>query len=182
MSLDPFEILIDIERSCRSQSKSIPHKRESGQVWQGIGFITANKHFLSPLTEIKEVLTTPRITPLPAAAPWFLGVANLRGHVLPVTDLEAFLFGTRHTLSTASRVLVVNFEKTGVGFLVQQVLGVQRLLNKTMKTIIEEEMVEGVKEHLQGEFIDGLTQWFVLSLQSLSQTAQFYHVVREAGA
>jgi len=170
-----------MERQCRAHAKPIPSQREAGQIWQGIGFLTADKHFLAPLTEIKEVLTVSHITPLPAAAPWFLGVSNLRGQVLPVTDLEAFLFGRQHRLKDSSRILVVDFEKTGVGFLVQQVVGVQRFLNKTMKTMIEDEMTEEVKAHLQGEFVNELSRWYVLSLKNLSQTGQFYHVVKEQG-
>lgn len=182
MSKDPFEVLIDIERKCRNQAKVIPHLEEVGEAWQGVGFIAANKYFLTPLTEVKEVLTTPAITPLPAAAPWFLGVANLRGEVLPVTDLGAFLFGNKQVLTPDTRILIVDFERKGIGFLVQQVLGVQRFLNKNMQTVIEGDIAEEIKTHLQGEFVNEVSRWYVLSLKSLSQTGQFYHVVKEAGA
>jgi twitching motility protein PilI len=181
MSLDAFETLIDIERQCRAYAKVIPLQRVAGQIWQGIGFITANKNFLSPLQDVKEVLTPSLITPFPAAAPWFLGIITLRGQVLPVTDLECFLFGSKHELSDTSRILVVDFEKTGVGFLVEHVVGVERFLDKTMKTVIEGEIANEVKANLQGEFVDELSRWYVLSLKNLSQTGQFYHVVKESG-
>lgn len=185
MAQDPFAILIDIERKCRSQAKAIPHLEALGEVWQGIGFLAGNQHFLSPLSEVKEVLTAPRITPLPSSVPWFLGVSNLRGHVLPITDLAAFLLtgeSKTQALTPSARVLVVDFEQGAVGFLVTQVLGVQRFQSKTLKTVIEEKISDEVKAHIQGKFESGTTPWYVLSLKSLSQTGQFYHVVKEAGA
>lgn len=180
MALDPFEVLIDIERKCRKHAKPIPHQQEAGQVWQGIGFVIGDKHFLAPLKEIKEVLAVPLMTSIPAAAPWFLGVTNLRGQVLPVTDLQAFLFNSQQRFGDDARLLVVDFEKTGVGFLVQQVLGVKKFLNDSMKTIIEDEGLKSVGSYLQGEFSTGSSKEYVLSLKKLSQTAQFYHVVRES--
>lgn len=182
MSHDPFELLIDIERKCKANAKPLPHKQEGGQIWQGIGFVSSNLHFLAPLKEVKEVLTLPAMTALPASADWFMGVASLRGQVLPITDLQCFLQGEKQTITPMSRILVVDFEKTGVGFMVPQVLGVQRFLDKTLQTSIENGIDPNIKEHLQGEFINEVSKWYVLSLKNLSQTGQFYHVVQEAGA
>lgn len=179
MSNDPFETLIDIERKCRSQAKPIPHSEEVSESWQGIGFITANQYFLSSITAVKEVLTTPPITALPDAAPWFLGVTNLRGHVLPVTDLEGFLFGSQHRITSTSRILVIDFEKTSIGFLVQQVLGIQRFAKKTLQTTIEDERMRDVKAHIEGKFVNELASWYILNLKSISQTGQFYHIIKE---
>lgn len=182
MQKDPFETLIDIERKCRSQAKPIPHPVEVDEVWQGIGFITANHYFLSSLTEVKEILTKGLMTPLPNAVPWFLGVANLRGQILPVTSLEAFLFGSKEKTTTTSRILVIDFEKKSAGFLVEQVLGIQSFSKKTMQALVENEIKEEVKAHIQGKFVNEVATWYVLTLKSLSQTTQFCHVMKEVSA
>ena len=51
--------------------------------------------YLLPLAEAGEIFTEARVMPLPHTQPWFQGVANLRGDLHGVVDLEAFLGGHR---------------------------------------------------------------------------------------
>lgn len=51
--------------------------------------------YLLPLSEAGEIFTEARVMPLPNTQPWFQGVANLRGDLHGVVDLEAFLGGHR---------------------------------------------------------------------------------------
>lgn len=51
--------------------------------------------YLLPLAEAGEIFTSARVMPLPNTQPWFQGVANLRGDLHGVVDLEAFLGGHR---------------------------------------------------------------------------------------
>ena len=43
------------------------------------------------LTDVREVVPEPFLTPLPGAPPAVLGVVNLRGEVVPVLDTAALL-------------------------------------------------------------------------------------------
>lgn len=43
------------------------------------------------LTDVREVVPDPLLTPVPGAPPAVLGVANLRGEVVPVLDTAALL-------------------------------------------------------------------------------------------
>jgi twitching motility protein PilI len=47
--------------------------------------------FLLPLREAGEIFALAPILPVPHSHGWFLGVANLRGHLHGVVDLAAFL-------------------------------------------------------------------------------------------
>jgi purine-binding chemotaxis protein CheW len=38
------------------------------------------------LALVREVVRAPRVAPVPGAPPWLLGLANLRGQVVPVVD------------------------------------------------------------------------------------------------
>jgi len=190
MSLDAFEILLEMENDCRTHSRPLPRQKDIGKNWQGIGFITLNYHCVVPIDEVKEILTVPVQTPLPASASWFKGVANLRGHPLPITDLQGFLIGgeqsePRSALETPhSRILVVDFNKSDVGFLVQQVLGVQRFLEKTLmplEKITVEEIDQKFKPFLKGAFKEENTLWYILSLKSITETAEFYRIAKEVG-
>ena len=47
--------------------------------------------FLLPLHEAGEIFALAPIVPVAHVRPWFLGVANLRGHLNGIVDLAAFL-------------------------------------------------------------------------------------------
>ncbi len=52
---------------------------------------TAGVGFLFPLKEAGEIFPMSPLLAVPRTAPWFLGVANLRGHLHGVVDLARFL-------------------------------------------------------------------------------------------
>ena len=40
---------------------------------------------------VREVIRSPEVTPLPASAPVFIGVCNVRGDIVPILDTSALL-------------------------------------------------------------------------------------------
>lgn len=60
-----------------------------GQSWLAIE--CGGRGFLLPLREAGEIFALALIVPVPYSHPWFLGVANLRGHLHGVVDLAGFL-------------------------------------------------------------------------------------------
>jgi twitching motility protein PilI len=52
---------------------------------------SAGVGFLLPLKEAGEIFPMAPVLPVPHTLPWFLGVANLRGHLHGVVDLARFL-------------------------------------------------------------------------------------------
>ena len=60
-----------------------------GQQWLAIE--CGGRGFLLPLPEAGEIFPLAPILPVPHAHRWFLGVANLRGHLHGVVDLAGFL-------------------------------------------------------------------------------------------
>lgn len=60
-----------------------------GQSWLAIE--CGGRGFLLPLREAGEIFAPAPILPVPYSHSWFLGVANLRGHLHGVVDLARFL-------------------------------------------------------------------------------------------
>ena len=60
-----------------------------GQSWLAIE--SSGRGFLLPLREAGEIFALAPILPVPYSHRWFLGVANLRGHLHGVVDLAGFL-------------------------------------------------------------------------------------------
>ncbi len=120
-----FEMLSDIDRRCKLNAVKIPHQMGTERDWRGISFRLGAFNFVCAMQDIAEVLTWPSIIPLPSARSWFRGEANVRGRLVPITDLQGFITGMPHKPGTHSRVLVVHFKKYANGFSVEQVLGIK---------------------------------------------------------
>lgn len=67
--------------------------RRGGQEydWQGVVFEIGGQRLVAPMGQVSEVLAMPEYTSLPLVKPWMLGIANIRGRLLPITDLSQFL-------------------------------------------------------------------------------------------
>jgi twitching motility protein PilI len=175
--MGPFETLLDIERDCKAYAINIPRQIISEKDWFGIGFKSSGYNFVCPMYEISEVLIWPSITEVPGAHPWFKGVANLRGRMLPVTDVEGFVIGKPHSESDDSRVLVTAFEGNLYGFAVAQVLGIERFFGAEKRAMEKFEEVKAYLPYAQGIFEREHRPWVILSFQDMIKATEFYHVI-----
>jgi Chemotaxis signal transduction protein len=103
----PFEILARYERLSLAHASDTQDKLEAPGLWRGIGFRVGSRLLVSGIDEINELLAVPVLTPVPGTQPWLLGVANVRGNLVPVVDFARFLFGERTQQSDRTRLLVV---------------------------------------------------------------------------
>jgi twitching motility protein PilI len=122
-------LLRAIEQRCRSQAAGLPQQQEPPKSWEGVVFSILDTQLVVPLSEVVEMLPLPPvITRVPGARSWVRGVANNRGTLLPLIDLQAFLGGTPIAGDRRTRVLVVNHGEINAGLLVQNVVGMRHLM------------------------------------------------------
>lgn len=107
-------------------------KRQKGEhlsastQWLGVAFSLGGEQLVAPLGDIAEVLSMPDVTPVPLSKPWMTGVANVRGRLLPITNLGQFLgLPTNQGRTQTKKLLVVDQSKIFSGLLVDDVLGIQ---------------------------------------------------------
>ncbi|CAM5246535.1 chemotaxis protein CheW [Rhodanobacter lindaniclasticus] len=134
----PFEILARYERLSLAHASDTQDKFEAPGLWRGIGFRVGSRLLVSGIDEINELLAVPVLTPVPGTQPWLLGVANVRGNLVPVVDIGRFLFGERTQHSDRSRLLVVRQGGGSVALLVDEVLG-QRTVDAEQRQQAQEE-------------------------------------------
>jgi twitching motility protein PilI len=72
-----------------SERLSAARTQPSGKSWLAVE--CSGLGFLFPLREAGEIFPLAAMQPVPHSQPWFLGVANLRGHLHGVVDLAGFL-------------------------------------------------------------------------------------------
>ena len=128
MTQTAIDILQGIQRATHEHAAPMPLKESNEPVWQGIGFQLGGVRMVSPMGEVSELLQPPKVAYLPGVKPWVLGVANVRGSLIPIIDLHKLL-GLESTVSpTLWRVLVVDDGHVAAGFLVELSLGIQHFM------------------------------------------------------
>ena len=82
----------------------------------------ASTYYLVPEAHVTELERVPRVTTVPRAPAWLCGVTNLRGDIVSVIDLRAYLGLPPHT-TAAGRMLVVRLldEPFATGLIVDAV-------------------------------------------------------------
>jgi twitching motility protein PilI len=137
-NLTPFEILARYERLSLAHAQDVQDRMEAPGLWRGIGYRVGSRLFVSAIDEINELLAVPVLTPVPLTQPWLLGVANVRGNLVPVIDFGRFLFGERTQPTERTRLLIVRQGGGGVALMVDEVFG--------QRTVDEEQRREAIAE------------------------------------
>ena len=125
-----FDTLLDYEARSLAHVPGRPESVEAAGHWRGVGFRLGQRRLVSSFDEVMEILPMPAVTPVPGAQPWMLGVANVRGTLLPVVDLKQFLEGERTVVHDGQRMLVVRQAGGNVAVLIDELYG-QRTFNDT---------------------------------------------------
>lgn len=98
-------------------------KKDQGHRMQLIIFKLGNEEYALSIEHIKEVVLTPRIAKMPQTPPYIKGVANIRGNIIAILDLEE-KFGiekNENLVSTGNYTLVLENNNFKAGFLVREV-------------------------------------------------------------
>jgi twitching motility protein PilI len=159
----PFELLQAMER--RSRDAHAGRDEGAGlSEWVGVGFRIGEEQFVAERDQVREVLMLPESsTRVPGAHRWLLGIANLRGHLLPLVDVKLLLGSGRTTLRRTARVISVNHREVPAGLVVDEVLGFRRfgdheLSNEGIETIVR------CDRFLKGAYRRGEDSWPVFDL------------------
>ncbi|GAA6175422.1 chemotaxis protein CheW [Sulfitobacter pacificus] len=84
-------------------------------------FRLAEQEYALDIMSVREIRGWTHATSLPHAPPYMKGVINLRGTVLPVMDLASRLGMAERKQNERSVIIVVNYEDTMTGLLVDAV-------------------------------------------------------------
>ena len=138
-----------------------------------VAFEVCGTRFLTPLGDLKEIIYVPSaITPVPRIQQWMRGVANVRGSLLPIVDLQRFLCGTEQGMSADNRVLIVNREGLVVGLQVPSVHGLRHVPPEAVDGALAPDTGEMNEFVDSGCDLEGET-WPVFSIDALVHNPKF---------
>lgn len=105
----------------RKEAAAYTQKAETGERIQLIIFKLGKEEYAMNIDQIKEVVLTPKIARVPQTADYIKGVANIRGNIIAIMDLEERFNLTSVSQANAHYTLVVESEEFKVGILVKEV-------------------------------------------------------------
>jgi twitching motility protein PilI len=175
----PFELLTEIERRSRKMHSG-SGGADAPNEWVGVGFRIGDERFVASRDSVREVLMLPDgMTRVPGAKRWLLGIANLRGHLLPLVDVKLLLGSGRTSLRRTTRVVSVNHREIPAGLVVDEVLGLRRFGNHEFTAEWQETAVR-CDRFLTGAYRRGDEIWPTLDLFSFIESNLFLQASAEA--
>ncbi|MCP4992441.1 MAG: chemotaxis protein CheW [Gammaproteobacteria bacterium] len=166
------QVLRDIERRSRQMGAGLPQEEVIQSVAECVPFSVGGVGLVAPLSEVREILNYPSsVTRAPGTKKWVSGVANIRGNLLPIIDLQIFLGGNPILIGRRSRVLVINHQNLFVGLLVGDVQGMRHFQEQQRVTVPN--ITGPVGQYVRTAFSDGDKVWPVFSMNLLAESPGF---------
>ncbi len=175
--VDPFAILVEYEHKSLTHVAGLPEQLDAPGLWRGVGYRIGQRRLASGFDEVVEILPMPQVTPVPGSQPWMLGVANIRGNLLPTVDLKQFLEGERTVLHEGQRVLIVRQPGGDVAVTIDELFGQRSFLEE--QALAEEELpASNLAAGRYAHFVDRAYRqsdqaWGIFSLDRLARTPEF---------
>ncbi len=169
---DIISLLHDMERRSKHKAAGLDQQDTAGQSWTAIGFRIGQQHFVTPLSETREVFPVPeQITPVPKSQRWVFGIVNLRGELLPVFDLNLFLYDQPVKLTKRSRIIVINDNEVVSSVTVDEVFGLKHFQQQPEPILSEQSAALPV--YVTGTVSQQEIEWQVFSFRHLVSDPRF---------
>ncbi len=171
-SREILSLLRDVEARSRRNALGLPQQTEIRRFWEGVLFSVSGVRLVAALADLAEILNYPTaVTPVPGTQAWVRGIANVRGSLLPIVDLQQFLGGRPSVTDRRSRVLVIRHEATSVGLLVGEVFGMRHFSEEGRS---EPPYFDGkLGTLIDAAFEHDMETWPVFSVQELTADTEF---------
>lgn len=178
----PFELLQEMERRSRAAIAGFGDGGTARSEWVGVGFSIGDESFVASRDEVREVMMLPdSVTRVPGAKRWLMGIANLRGQLLPIVDLALLLGGGRTERGRNARVISVSHRDVSAGLLVPDVSGFRRFVDGEYSEQTPTTTVR-CERFLSGAFRRAETEWPVFAFDRLLESDTFLQAAETAGA
>ncbi|MCB0495527.1 MAG: purine-binding chemotaxis protein CheW [Cyclobacteriaceae bacterium] len=170
---------VTLEEIKKEVSNAQETAAKSGTRIQLIVFKLAGEEYALPIDDIKEVVLTPGIAKIPQTPAYIKGVANIRGNIIAIMDMEERLnLVNKKNKAPGSYTLVIASEQFKVGILVTEVPNTLR----TYSTEIDKadnimQFSELDKECIKGVVKDGERLIMLLDIFKIMEIEELNKIV-----
>jgi len=156
-----FHALSSLSQQFAETARGLPAQEDIVPTRKVACFSLLGVHLAMALEELTEIIELPQCTRLPRVNTWVLGVANLRGRLLPVINFAEFLGGSLTSSPKTQRVLVIDMMGVFVGLVVDQVYDMRHFGVDTFQQHLED-IPEVLSPYAAGGFVQADKTWVLL--------------------
>lgn len=168
-----YQALVDLAQKSQKNAKELPAQVDALPRWSGIGFSLLGGRFVAPLGQVAEMIEVPVYTRLPGVRSWVVGLANVRGRLLPLFDMPEFFGSQAVVIRKQHRVLVVDFNDFFCGLIVDQAYGMQHFTSEGYSEL-KQDVPKVIKPLVRGSYTDAVGKsWAVMNIPSLLKNPKF---------
>ena len=171
----PFDLLRDLESRTLKAATSLPALDLVEEEWVGVGFRVGDAKLIASMSDIKEILDLPTFTEVPGVKSWVVGVANVRGSLLPIMDMKGFLLGDDTKQRNKGRIIVIDYKGFNTGLIVEEVYGM-RHFRESDETEDIPEIHESILPYVGRAYRRDDAHWPVFSFNEMTSDERFAHV------
>ena len=171
-AVNPFDVLLDLEKRCRSNAERLPAAGDVEDKWVGVGFRLGDDKLIADMSEVKEILDVPEYTKVPGVKTWVVGIANVRGSLLPIMDLRGYMLGIDMQHRKRGRMIVVNYRGFNTGLLVDEVYGMRHFFVEDQSDT-PPQVDDSVSPYVKNMFSKENENWPVFSFESMVEDERF---------
>ena len=171
---EPFDLLLDLERRTVKSSAGLPSLDLVKNEWVGVGFRIGDSKLIAAMSDVKEILDLPDFTTVPGVKSWIVGIANVRGSLLPIMDMKGYLLGEDIKQRHKGRVIVINYKGFNTGLVVEEIYGMRHFRESDESSDIPE-VHESISPYIERAFKQDDEYWPVISFHEMTQDERFVH-------
>lgn len=155
-----------------AKTRSTGLQSGKGYDWRGVVFEVGDQRLVAPMGEVSEVLNMPEYTSMPMVEPWLLGLANIRGRLLPLTDLPQFLHLPNRQQKKQRKVLIIDNSTVFSGLVVDKVIGIEQFTRSQYRAeTLDSDSPFAPYNH--GKFVKDQQDWFVFMPSLLAKDPRY---------
>jgi purine-binding chemotaxis protein CheW len=169
------EVLAEILARRAHALAELPPAKVEGQTLYLLTFLLNGERYSLEISYVREIYPLQRLTPVPRAPNFVIGLFSARGRLISVVDLHAFLGLPKLTITDESKIIVVAGDNMEIGLLADEVTDVFSIF----KDKIEPPLATHTED--RAEYIHGITadMLVVLNLKRLLNEGRL--IIREEG-
>lgn len=166
LPLHPFDILLQLDQRVRERIPVAAVSARLSEIRGRLALRLGSWNLLFSMDDVAEIVPLLRITQVPGVKRWLLGIANLRGKVISVSDLRDFLTGRPTPQLPSSQVVVVRAGGWDYGLLVDEVIGM-RHFGPQHRLAAMDSVEEGLRPYVTEAFLNDGQYWLAFNAGKL---------------